>query len=202
MPTIQPGNTDEQQAAARIIGDFGNMAASIRADQQLSDQGRRVRLAAEYLRAKEKLDNLNAGEADRTSTRIAELQRRLFGVPATDPASVAVFRDAQDRAAKMDKPSQAQEALDRALVLGDTSMARAVALICSERGWSSPLASYAAQTGATEALDELVTLVTQANSAVGRMARSMSYSLPLPAELKPYRNSLTDLAGQADTAAA
>ncbi|HEX8143985.1 MAG TPA: hypothetical protein VF553_15405 [Pyrinomonadaceae bacterium] len=79
----------------------------------------------------------------------AHVLRRIFGLGfasgVTETEKVAVrtsYRDAIFKADAAQSPEQAQLFLDRATAIGDSLLARAVALIAFERGWHGVLAVY------------------------------------------------------------
>ncbi len=83
----------------------------------------------------------------------AVLLRRLFDSPAPhDVASVVSYRDALDRADRLDTPAEAVALLRRARLTGDELLARAVAvraadLVARSAAWGEVLDEWAAQPG-------------------------------------------------------
>lgn len=108
-----------------------------------------------------------------------KLARRLFGLPASaDAATVLVYRDAADRAAKITDPDEYGPLLQRALDQGDDLMARAIAARAESAGVTDVAASYAAANGQTDAHNELLNLPSGRNFSA---AAAMVFSVPMPA---------------------
>ncbi|MFL0276995.1 hypothetical protein [Mycobacterium sp. SMC-19] len=108
-----------------------------------------------------------------------KLARKLFGLPAgADPATVLVYRDAEDRAAKITDPDEYGPLMARALDRGDDLMARAIAARADTQGITDVAAAYAAGTGQTGAYTELDALPTGRNF---NTAVAMVFTVPLPA---------------------
>ncbi|MFE6530033.1 hypothetical protein ACFVMA_13950 [Streptomyces rochei] len=140
----------------QIIAAYSSKLERIEASRTYSDHAKRVMAAKAYKEAQAALDQLRQGEVDSISTRRAQLQRRMFGHPGTaDAQTVIARRDANDRAAKLDDPRVAQEALQTAQMEGDDLMAQAIAARAAQSGWSDVLGSYAGgRPGFQEAAEE------------------------------------------------
>lgn len=194
---LNPNSNPQAQRAGVIVRAHNQQADSIRNDGRLSPDGKKALLARNYVQSKQKLADLQAQQTDAVTKRQAQLQRQLFGT-ATDPATLASYRDAQGRADALATPRAAHTALDRAAVTGDGLMARAVALRAADQGWGDVLNHYADNIpGAGEALDEL-NQIAAGNSAPARLASSMMYSLTVPDELKSCSTAqIQQLAAQA-----
>ncbi len=146
---IAEADTLREQHAAR--------AERIRAKPELSDHGRAMLLARNYLDAKSKMAELEqTARADDNAQRTRS-ERAAFGTGGLpgDPATVAVsYRDAQDRAAAITSSTDAAALLARAERSGDEPLARAVAgqahdqssngLGALDSGWQHVLDSYTA----------------------------------------------------------
>ncbi len=113
-----------------------------------------------------------------------KLAQRLFGLPAgADPAAVLVFRDAEDRAAKVTDPDELAPLLARATDRGDAVMAKALAAHAEAHGWTEVAAAWAASTGKADTYAELTALPSGGNFDVA-VALIFSVGVPdLPPDL-------------------
>ncbi|MBV8310555.1 MAG: hypothetical protein JO344_09245, partial [Planctomycetaceae bacterium] len=105
-----------------------------------------------------------------------------FGIPnRADPATILVYRDAEDRAAKLANADDAEAMLARATEKGDTLLARAVAGYAHSKKWQNVTESYAEAAGLADDLDELNALPS---GAMLKTAVTALFSLPMPPELR------------------
>lgn len=130
--------------AQHIHDTYRAQLARIESNRTYSDHAKRVLSAKAYKQAAEQLDTLRQAEVDDLVRQRAALQRRMFGQAGTaDAQTVIARRDANDRAAKLDDPRIATEALQRAEMEGDTLMAQAIATRAAQHGWGDVLGAYA-----------------------------------------------------------
>ena len=158
------------------------------------NDAKRVLMARAYRDIKKQAEQIRA-EVERTTKAEAEsLQRDLFGIdrfvsassPDSSRASLAIsFRDAQDRAAKLERPEQGLELLNRADRGGDEMLARAVVEHAIDHGWVDVLNAYADRRPGTEAkLQRLVDLNASGNAGITRAFRDEAdFYVPPPLEL-------------------
>lgn len=126
-----------REAAERIRKQYLEEVATLRADKDLSDEGRQRRLADAYVRTKTELQKHAAAEREELTNRKAQLEQRFyrtsgshFGDAATRAISV---RDASDRAAQIKTPQEAMDLLRRAESNGDEVLTRAVVRVALDR---------------------------------------------------------------------
>lgn len=108
---------------------------SIANDPNLSEAGRASQREEVRASVKPRLSALRAEEEKLIDQHISERQSKIesrSGVTSTD---IIAFRDAQDRADRFEKQSDALPVLDRALRQGDTSLAHAIFRRGLEAGW-------------------------------------------------------------------
>ncbi|MEV5353275.1 hypothetical protein [Streptomyces sp. NPDC052693] len=128
----------------QILTAYQRQLERIESSRTYSDHAKRVMSAKAYKEAQGALDQLRQAEVDSLTTRRTQLQRRMFGHEGTaDANTVIARRDANDRAAKLDDPRIAQEALHTAQMEGDALMAQAIATRAAQYGWSDVLGAYA-----------------------------------------------------------
>jgi hypothetical protein len=127
----------EREAAARVQEKYHEELEQIRADMNLSDEGRQRKIAAVHATTKAKLNERRIAEQTMLSTRFAKLEDELYQARRPydqDAASWSIsLRDASDRAAQLRTPVDAQRLLERALSSKDEVLARAVARRAFER---------------------------------------------------------------------
>jgi hypothetical protein len=128
----------------QILHAYTRKLQQIDSSRTYSDHAKRVLAAKAYKEAQGALDQLRQAEVDTLTTRRSQLQRRMFGHQGSaDAQTVIARRDANDRAAKLDDPRVAQDALRTAQMEGDDLMAQAIAARAAQNGWSDVLGSYA-----------------------------------------------------------
>ncbi len=190
----------KQTADARI--------AAIRADGNLSDQGKREAMAAVYAPLKHQLQAIRDGIAERDQKRKVELERKLFGLPANAlSVDVIGYRDALDRAAGLENYEQAAALLDRAESSGDTQLARAIFAHAYESGgpgntgWNRIVEDYLDRHPETvDTVAELIN-VTPNGERSAHFEQSMLYNVPTPSELQGHLTFSGELKPQTPAAA-
>lgn len=136
MPTITPQVADQ---AGRIQADLNNRVNSIRTNGDLTIEARNKYLAQAYIEAVNAMMVLQSTFTS-TQTAVADTSERdIFGAVSSLGADAISARDADDRAARVETPAEAQELLDRAEQNGDTVLARAIALRAYRASRSEPL---------------------------------------------------------------
>ena len=210
MSSIPVRDTVQRRAAATVRSKYEANVAAIRADRNLSQDGRRRRLAAELLTAKTKLDDLRAKERQTDDKRRDELERTLFAWHGTMTAAEAAnSRDCAERADKIATAPEALAALRKADLHGDQFMARAIAERAREgldgldrQHWGSVLTAYAETRPVSRAaLEELASIdETRAtdDSIASRLSGETAYSVTRPPELAGANDwGLSKLAAEA-----
>ncbi len=151
-------STPRHIAAADALRESHEAAAGrIRGRPELSDRGRAMLLARNYLACKSQMADLEqTAHSDDTVLR-SQTERSVFGTSGLpgDAATIAVsYRDAQDRAATLTSPTDAAALLARAERSNDEPLARAVAAHSHDQantalggldsGWTDVVDSYTA----------------------------------------------------------
>ncbi|BBY33358.1 hypothetical protein BST33_10035 [Mycolicibacter minnesotensis] len=124
-----------------------------------------------------------------------QLSRKLFGIgPAANPSTVIAYRDATDRATQITDPGQLASALTRAIDMGDTSMASAIAARAQTLGANDIVATYATSTGQTDTYNELQAIPTgrNINTATAVVFSVGSLSLPPDVAQEIYPSGMGD----------
>ncbi|MGW8502809.1 hypothetical protein [Streptomyces sp. CLCI03] len=175
-----------------------------------SARAKQTMIARAYIEARDALDQLKADEVARIGRQRQQLDRKLFGTNgfSPDPNTVIARRDANDRAAKLDTPREAEHALRRAEREGDRIMAKAIAAkaadYSADPNWAQLLNQYVA--GKPEETATLQALVDLPNTddGVWQIRKAIEYSVATPSELgdqMPEGLAALPLDGDAPTAA-
>jgi hypothetical protein len=180
--------------AEQIRADLAARQADIRGRRDLSDEGRTRQLARATADAKKKMKALREKETASIEKRRADLVQRLFGnAKSWDTTATILYRDSQDRAAKLKTPDEATEMMERALMSGDASLARAIAMRATQQAlvpmvgdkWAPVVDKWAQSQpdNVGEDIGELADIVQATTKPQHQFARNMSYSVPTPGEL-------------------
>jgi len=203
-----PLDDDTRNAIVQKITAYGKQVERVRHDPNLSDVGKRRAMAKLAVRTRDEVARMRQAGLDATAARISQLQSVAFGIhtQSSDPSAAISLRDALDRVAQVDSPAAAQQLLNRAVVTGDETLARAIALHAytnmGDRDlgdhWAGIYGHYRDGQSPTRqrVLDELDT-IRQADSPQARFRDSASCSVPTPPELAGVGN-LDYLAAEAD----
>jgi hypothetical protein len=150
---------DLRAQAERIQSRWASTTDRLDADNTLSDIGKRTKLDNEHAQVSAKLSDLRKKEAELIVAKRQSLERSLFGlstVTSGDPSQIIVYRDAQDRAARLTQSDDAQEVFAAAIRSDDQTLAAAVLARALANGWSGIIAEYVKQNpNASEQLDDL-----------------------------------------------
>jgi hypothetical protein len=165
----------------------------INGQKNLTTRAKQTMIARAYLEARGALDQLREQETARIDRQRQQLDRKLFGTNgfSPDPNAVIARRDANDRAAKLDTPAEAQHALRRAEREGDRIMAKAIAAKAADYSgdpsWAQILNTYVeGKPEETATLQAMVDL-PDTSDAVWRMSKAIEYSVATPSELGAQR---------------
>lgn len=121
--------------ASTLVNQYNADVRYINSDPNLSDEGRTAARNDARDQVKPNITALRQREEALVDQLIKERQSRIesrSGVTSTD---IIAFRDAQDRADRLEKQADALPILDRALRQGDTSLAHAIFRRGLEQNW-------------------------------------------------------------------
>ncbi|GAA1838559.1 hypothetical protein [Agromyces salentinus] len=193
------------QASQRIVT-FAQTLDSVRTDRMLSDDGKRDRIAREYVATRIHIDKLRTREADALLSRRVELERLLFGWEPTDDAAVlSARRESNELADALDDPRDALLAYQRAKRRSDEMHVHAIFARALELGWSSIIDDYLVEHPERAAGSTELAAILRANDDVELLTAVMHYAMSQPSELShvdlaPYEHEAR--AGAADVEAA
>lgn len=172
---------------ASTIGDsYLRQLKEIRADDTLSDEGKRAQIENLYNATKARLEeHLKSTKGDRDA-RVTALQRRLFGTVGMTSHDAISYRDATDRASAVATEDEAVSMMKSAIVSDDkilqgTLLKRAYdAKDLTGMPWMNVINTYeAAHPTDADALQELLDLIARADG----FGMAVFSILPKPAEL-------------------
>ncbi len=127
---------------------YGRKLEEVRADSDLSREGKVRRLAPLYEEAKREEARLRQARRDEMAQRTSAAERRAFKAPAlrnADPALVQMnYRAALDSVDGITDNAELSRKLERAVTTGDLTLARAVAIRANERGADHVVTAYLA----------------------------------------------------------
>ena len=189
-----------------IYEKLNDKVKSIRANTNLSDEGRKRLIAAEYVKADASYAAVQTQQAEQKAKTRKSVESHLFGASSydsRDPATIMMLRDARDRAARIEKPEEALALLESSVIGGDKVMARAIL----GRAFQNPALGsiidryVEVMPDDTESVDELLSLNAadhHASSPAGRVAGDVIRNIPKPPEIARYPDmAITDLAAEA-----
>ena len=172
---------DEQIEAVRARATAGQTSAErerqeIERNPNLTAEGKKVEITQLNEYVKTSMAALRAEEGKLADDKRAELERTVLGTVGTDPAAVISYRDAQDRAEKIEGSEEAERIMSRALTSGDKTLAIAIAHIALEKRYSKAYKLFASSNPAiAEAADDLANLNRYFQE--GGMQRAMIYGV-------------------------
>ncbi|WP_329411939.1 hypothetical protein OG563_06010 [Nocardia vinacea] len=138
-------------------------AKQLREDKRYTEEGRRNAIAAAYLDAVAQARELHQQYATEARAKRPKLERELFGIPSSgDPTALLSWRDAQDRADRIEGEKDGIRMFERAVQSGDTHLAKAVLARAVRSDWT-PILEQADTIlpGSTDKLAELAALPTE-----------------------------------------
>jgi len=162
---------DEAKSRVQAIrADLQAQVDTIAGNANFSREGQIHEIAKAIVEHRQKAIDLRDQFVTTSDNARRKLAKKLFGLPAdADPTTTLVYRDAQDRAAKITDPDEFASLFTRAVDQGDDLLARAVASRAYAQGQPDLAATYAADTGQADTLAELNGLPSGGNfsAAVG-----------------------------------
>lgn len=137
--------TDVRNRADNVRTNYENAVRQVKDNTSLSDLGKREALQHHYETAKESLSKLRQQEVDLVEDRKQKLSKELFGLTGTtssDPNQIIAYRDAQDRAARIESGDDARRLLGTAKLSDDKSLVSAILARAVSEGWTSIITEH------------------------------------------------------------
>ena len=192
-----------------VPGELRRDLDSIRANTTLSTQAKKTRIAQAYIAAKGEQQQRLATIATEKATRKRTLERRLFGsqtpLGATNEAQAAIeasYRQALDRASQTTTEAERAALLERAELVGDEPLARAVAAVAFAAAEDTVVNLWLNTRPSLDgAANELWTATHGASAATADASWHLANALDPPAELDGAGEyTIRELARQEQTA--
>lgn len=146
----------------------------IDADTSLSESGKTGLRDHARREAKERLSSLRSQENSLIDDEITTLRVRIESRAGSSSSDIIAFRDAQDRADRLEKAADALPMLERAIRQRDTSLASAIFRRAIDSGWAAVVRVY------TDAHPESADLAQDLNTLIhakeNSLARTMHYA--------------------------
>lgn len=196
---------DILEQAQRAQARYHREVDEARADTNLSNEGKQRKMAKALRQVETTMERLKRERTDELESTRKRLELRAFQPkhsPGASPeARIAVdssFRDAVERAERLESVSEALQMVGRAERTGDELLARATAVVAMEKGWGPVLGAFTeAFPAAKGALEELDAFLGQ-RSPKARLVESMHFSISAPTELRQLgHGQVSELAQQA-----
>jgi hypothetical protein len=158
----------------------------IRNITDLTPEARLRAIAKAYLNVRGQLSDLGNATQRAVVGNQEALERKLFGIPdANNPSAMISYRDAQDRAARLDLESDAIAMLTRASVSGDDLLVRALLEAGYTNAWTNLINTYTAAHPAMEAAaEQLWDIITRKQAPA--IVTNFTYYAPTPPELAGF----------------
>ncbi|MFJ3319369.1 hypothetical protein [Curtobacterium sp. NPDC086286] len=192
--------TKQHEQAHELKTRYLSQVAAVQNDNRLTPEGKRSKLAKLHANTVQQLSKLKRERDAALTTRRADLERQLFGLPATAPTSDTVsYRDALDRvtrAAEAKDDKAMHQLYDNAKLTGDSILTKAI-LGHAYRSGSADLVNRYLNEPGNEALDqkgvELWQLMRGDDGAGDQMTNATNdwvFEADKPAEIRAYSESI------------
>ena len=178
-------STPHRQQIIDLRAEYNRALDDVRGDASLSELGKTQMIALAWTNTRAEIARLEQLDFDTNVKRYNDIERQVFGTAATSGADAVSFRDATDRADKLDSPEAAARALGNAELSGDAILAKAVVMRAWQAGWDAVVDRYAVNhPTVTDKLTELAALRHHLDSRVSRLGGNIGGSLHKPTELQ------------------
>lgn len=146
--------------AQEVSKQYGSLLAGIDGNTKLSAEGKAEEKEALYAEFRPRMDELRDREKAHIdlaiSNRLVAIEAPTGGLSTSEMPS---FRDAQDRAERVESKEEALALIERALRHGDKHLAHALLRIAVDKGYSNVIDAFEkAKPGMKETIDELTQL--------------------------------------------
>lgn len=191
--------TKQHEQAHELKTRYLSQVAAVQNDSRLTPEGKRGKLAKLHKNTTQQLTKLKRDRDAALTTRRADLERQLFGLPSTAPTSDTVsYRDALDRvsrAAEAKDDKALNQLYDNAKLTGDAILVKAILGHAYRTGNADVVNRHLNEPG-NEALDqkgvELWQLMRGDDGAGDQMTNATNdwvFAADKPAEIRAYSDS-------------
>lgn len=138
--TLVDGQLDAVRAeAASAQSQFTATVSTIESDTKLSEQGKSEEIAQWREATKSTLDKLREKEHSILDGAILDREKQIDAKMGNTASDLIAFRDAQDRAERIESADEALRIIERAVRTNDSSLAGAVLRRSLSSGWATPV---------------------------------------------------------------
>lgn len=164
--------------ATKVAAEYNKLVKSVSENPNLTPEGKDAEKDALYNEFRPLMKELRAREEKQIELAI---NNRLTSIEAPAggfaPNMMQDFRDAQDRAERIEKSDEALRIVQRSIRNNDKVLAHAVLRVAVEQGWSDVIDTFdATKPGTREAVDELSTLARFKDDSLSRTMHYMGVS--------------------------
>lgn len=140
---LTPIREEAEQTKARYLSN----RSAIEGDPLLSEEGRKQQIDELRASTRTNMSALRAQEDRKVKESISFLERLAFGSPAStlQQSDIIGFRDAQDRAERLEDSKDAAARLAIAERSRDKNLADAIVRVAVARGWTEVLKAHGAE---------------------------------------------------------
>lgn len=155
-----------------------NEEHAVQQAEHLSQVGKDAEIGPIRDAARARLIEMQDREKQIVADEILALERRVYGTVGSSPDAVISFRDAQERAERIESPMDGLRAMQRALTSRDEGLAQAILGRALETGWREVVDEYAANNpGVAKAVSDLAALRGRQTDIRDVIMQSMAYGV-------------------------
>lgn len=133
-----------REEASKSWGEHKTFAESVKSDKTLSPEGKDDLISGSLNRTRAKLKELEQREHEEIATKLRSAEAAINRAPGYDSTDIISFRDAQDRAERLENYDEGDRVMQRAIASKDTVLAVAVMRRAVESGWTTVYAQFTA----------------------------------------------------------
>lgn len=136
---------DLRQQAANLQQNTAQQKKNIASDTTLSEEGRRNQTHEVVAAAKERANTLREKEVQLVKSHLRTLETQLDAKVGSGATDLIAFRDAQERADRIDEREDAQRLMGRALRSNDRTLAHALFRKAIDQRWGDVIEQFTAE---------------------------------------------------------
>ncbi|WP_019969335.1 hypothetical protein [Mycobacterium sp. 141] len=167
-----------RKQAAGIQEEWSRRLKAVGGDSKLTDEGKRDELDREFAELKKEIVVLREKEKGLVRDKKESLERALFGLVGSDPNKIIAWRDAQDRAARVQDRAGALRVYNSAQISSDDSLAKAILAKAVAYGYREIIDDYARRHPIwREELDDLAGIQAYDSDGTRKLQITLAYAL-------------------------
>lgn len=166
-----------REQAGKAWGEHKSFAESVKADPTLSAEGKQLHINESLTRTRAKLKALEQQERDEIATKLRSAEAAINRTPGYSSTDIISFRDAQDRAERIENQGEGDRVMQRAIASNDTVLAVAVMRRAVESGWTTVYDQFTAAHPSIAEHVEDTAAITQYEASVYSSMDRMVYQV-------------------------